>query len=188
MTTLPTFAHPRENGNPESSASPFFSWARDSRLRGNERSGLSRRCLLLSGVAFVCFSRDALAAPALMTVHKDPNCNCCTGWVAHLNANGFATKVVNTSTIEKVKARLRVPGDLGACHTGEIAGYVIEGHVPAAAIKRLLAERPMAIGLAVPGMPAGSPGMGGTPEEYDVILFGKTGNRVYARFKGDAEI
>lgn len=148
---------------------------------------VARRTVLLSAVAMVLTVPAAAGTPAI-TVHKDPNCDCCAGWVAHLNANGFKTKVVNTDAIEKVKARLGVPEDLGACHTGELAGYVLEGHVPAAMVKKLLAERPSAIGLAVPGMPAGSPGMGGAPEEYDVILFGKTGKRVYARFKGETEI
>jgi hypothetical protein len=111
------------------------------------------------------------------------------GWVEHLNANGFRTKVVNTTAMDKVKARLGVPKDLGACHTGELAGYAIEGHVPAAAIKRLLTEKPKAIGLAVPGMPNGSPGMGGAPEEYDVILFAKDGTRrTFGRYKADKAV
>ena len=82
-----------------------------------------------------------------------------------------------------VKARLGVPDDLAACHTAEVAGYVIEGHVPAAALRRFLAEKPNATGLAVPGMPIGSPGMeGGTPEPYEVVLFGPAGRRSYMRF------
>ena len=149
---------------------------------------VARRTVLLSAAAMALAVPAALAAPQVITVHKDPNCDCCTGWVAHLEANGFKTKVMNTATIEKVKARLGVPQDLGACHTGELAGYVIEGHVPAAAIKRLLAEKPKATGLAVPGMPGGSPGMGGDPEPYDVVLFGKAGRSVYGRFKGEAAI
>lgn len=149
---------------------------------------VARRTVLLSAAAMALAVPAALAAPQVITVHKDPNCDCCTGWVAHLEANGFKTKVMNTATIEKVKARLGVPQDLGACHTGELAGYVIEGHVPAAAIKRLLAEKPKATGLAVPGMPGGSPGMGGDPEPYDVVLFGKAGRSVYGRYKGEAAI
>jgi hypothetical protein len=82
----------------------------------------------------------------------------------------------------------RVPDDLAACHTAEIAGYLVEGHVPAAALWRLLAEKPTAAGLAVPGMPIGSPGMeGGSPEPYQVVLFGPDGRRTYARFLGDRE-
>jgi hypothetical protein len=151
---------------------------------------ITRRLALLSGAALFLASPSIAAAPPAITVHKDPNCDCCAGWVEHLNANGFKTKVLNTGTIEKVKARLGVPADLGACHTGELAGYVLEGHVPAAAVKKLLAERPKAIGLAVPGMPSGSPGMGGgAPEEYDVILFSKDGaRRSYGRFKADKAV
>jgi hypothetical protein len=149
---------------------------------------VARRTILLSGAAFALAPRAAFAA-SVVTVHKDPNCDCCTGWVAHLEANGFKTTVMNTVAIEKVKARLGIPQELGSCHTGELAGYVLEGHVPAAAIKRLLAEKPKAIGVAVPGMPGGSPGMGGTPEAYDVILFAKGGTRrSYGRFKGEAAI
>ena len=150
---------------------------------------VARRTILLSAAAMLLAPPAALAAPETITVHKDPNCDCCTGWVAHLNANGFTTKVVDTAAIEKVKARLGVPQDLGACHTGELAGYVLEGHVPAVAIKRLLAEKPKAIGLAVPGMPAGSPGMGGDPEAYDVVLFARDGaRRTFGRYKGDTGI
>ncbi|MGB7693840.1 MAG: DUF411 domain-containing protein [Pseudolabrys sp.] len=102
--------------------------------------------------------------------------------------NGFQTKTIETSTINRVRARLGVPFELAACHTAEVGGYLIEGHVPAKAIQRLLSERPKAQGLAVPGMPSGSPGMTGEYEQYDVILFGPTERRVYARFKGETQI
>ncbi len=121
---------------------------------------------------------------------KDPNCGCCSGWVDHLRKAGFAVEVKDVPDVNRVKARLGVPSDLWACHTAQVAGYVIEGHVPATALRRFLAERPQAKGLAVPGMPAGSPGMEtpGTPaEEYSVTLFGPI-RRVYARFKGPEEI
>ena len=95
-------------------------------------------------------------------------------------------QAVDTAELDAVKTRLGVPGDLAACHTAQVAGYIVEGHVPAAALKRLLAEKPSAAGLAVPGMPIGSPGMeGGTPEPYDVILFGPAGRRTYMRFLGE---
>ena len=103
----------------------------------------------------------------MVTVRKDPTCSCCTGWADHLRAEGFPVTEVATSDLKAVKTRLGVPTDLSGCHTAEVGGYAIEGHVPAVAIKRLLAERPVATGLAVPGMPAGSPGMGGEPEVYD---------------------
>jgi hypothetical protein len=102
--------------------------------------------------------------------------------------NGFQTKTIETSAINRVRARLGVPFELAACHTAEVGGYLVEGHVPAKAIQRLLAERPKAQGLAVPGMPSGSPGMTGEYEEYDVILFGLTERRVYARYKGETQI
>lgn len=149
---------------------------------------LTRRTAFLSLAATVLLPARSWAAWPLMTVHKDPNCGCCSGWVEHLQARGFRTKVIETTAIDGVKTRLGVPSDLASCHTGEIAGYVIEGHVPAKAIERLLTERPKAKGLAVPGMPAGSPGMGGAPEEYDVVLFGPNGQSVFGRFKGEAQI
>ena len=99
-------------------------------------------------------------------------------------------QVRDVTDISRLKARLGVPSDLAACHTAEVSGYVIEGHVPASAVRRFLGEKPKAKGLAVPGMPVGSPGMevaGTPPEEYDVILFGQT-RRVYARFKGAVEL
>src|SRR5262245_21874694 len=121
----------------------------------------------------------------IVTVHKDPNCGCCSGWVQHLQQAGFRTNVLERRDIDVVKKRLGVPDDLAACHTAEIAGYVIEGHVPAAAVKRMLSERPNAIGLAVPGMPIGSPGMdGGKPEAYDVVMFGPDARQTYMRFLG----
>lgn len=125
-----------------------------------------------------------------MVVNKDPNCGCCSGWVDHIKAAGYEVRVNDLASLNQIKARLGVPGALASCHTAEIDGYVIEGHVPAAAVKRLLSERPAARGLAVPGMPVGSPGMEvpGTPDDtYDVILFGTGQQRVYARFKGARE-
>ena len=122
-----------------------------------------------------------------MVVHRDPSCGCCGAWVVHVRAAGFPVSVVETSELNRVKARLGVPAPLASCHTAEVADYVIEGHVPAAAIKRLLTERSHAKGLAVPGMPIGSPGMeveGTTPELYEVVLFGPTGERTFDRYKG----
>jgi hypothetical protein len=102
---------------------------------------------------------------------------------------GFPTKVVDTTDLDAVKTRLGVPDDLAACHTAEASGYIIEGHVPAVALKRFLAEKPDATGLAVPGMPIGSPGMeGSAPEPYDVVLFGPNGRRTYMRFLADRPI
>jgi len=155
---------------------------------------LSRRDVLMRVAALTALAVPSAGAlsiaagrPAL-TVHKDPYCGCCGGWVEHLRAAGFEVTVRETSDLQPLKARLGVPDTLASCHTAEMDGYVIEGHVPVRAIERLLGERPKARGLAVPGMPAGSPGMGGAPEIYEVILFGAGGQERYGRFRGDREV
>lgn len=124
-------------------------------------------------------------------VTKDPNCGCCTGWAAHLRKSGFDVEIVESTSLDALKARLGVPAALASCHTAELGPYVLEGHVPNAAIRKLLAGKPQARGLAVPGMPIGSPGMEmeGTPaEEYTVFLFDEAGHRPYARFVGKQEL
>ena len=124
-------------------------------------------CMLPSGLLFA-------ATEPLVTVHRDPSCGCCSGWVQHLQKAGFPTKVLDSTDLDAVKTRLGVPDDLAACHTAEVSGYVIEGHVPAAALKRFLADKPNATGLAVPGMPIGSPGMeGGKPEPMTWFCSGR---------------
>lgn len=154
---------------------------------------ITRRCLLITAA----FSGLGLLAPAyadalpLVTVHKDPNCGCCAAWADHLRAAGFPVKTIETGVVRAVKHRLGVPAELSSCHTAEVEGYAIEGHVPAAEIVRLLREKPSAKGLAVPEMPVGSPGMeveGSEPETYDVVLFGDGATRVFARYKGGAPI
>ena len=151
---------------------------------------LSRRSALMLGAASLLPAGTLVAAEdPVITVHRDPSCGCCSGWVQHLQRSGFVTEVLDTRDIDAVKTRLGVPDDLAACHTAEVSGYVIEGHVPAAALKRLLAEKPGAAGLAVPGMPIGSPGMeGGTPEKYDVVLFGPNVRRTYMSFVGERSV
>src|SRR5215813_9274366 len=151
---------------------------------------VTRRSALFAALSSLLQARPLFAGEKeVITVHKDPTCGCCSGWVQHLQNAGFVTKVLDTSDIDAVKKRLGVPDDLAACHTAEVAGYIIEGHVPAAALKRLLAEKPDAAGLAVPGMPIGSPGMeGGTPERYDVVLFGPTSRRTFMSFVGDRSV
>ncbi len=146
--------------------------------------------LLLVGMALtvprVHVRAESLSA---MTVHKDPSCGCCLAWVQHLKGAGFTVSVVETDRLDTVKARLGVPHELESCHTAELGDYAIEGHVPAGAIARLLADRPAAKGLAVPGMPVGAPGMGdGPPETYEVVLFGPEGRRTFARYRGLQEI
>jgi hypothetical protein len=126
----------------------------------------------------------------LMTVTKDPTCGCCGGWVEHVEAAGYPVRVVESADLDSMKQRLGVPAELASCHTAEVGGYVVEGHVPAAAINRLLAERPSGTGLTVPGMPVGSPGMeipGVDPEPYEVLLFGST-IRTFGRFLGSQEL
>jgi hypothetical protein len=149
---------------------------------------MTRRLAFLALAASVLMPARSWAAWPLITVHKDPNCGCCGGWVEHLEARGFKTKTIETAALDGVRARLGVPSDLAACHTAQVGGYIVEGHVPASAIARLLTERPRAKGLAVPGMPSGSPGMGGELEEYDVVLFGPNARRVFGRFKGETQI
>jgi hypothetical protein len=152
---------------------------------------ITRRALVGSAAALVTAPVVSFAAPAQMVVNKDPNCGCCTGWVEHVRAAGFDVRVIEMADLAPLKSKLGIPRSLSSCHTAQIDGYVIEGHVPAAVIKRLLSERPTAIGLAVPGMPVGSPGMEvpGTPDDhYNVVLFGPSGQQVYARFKGAQEL
>ena len=106
-------------------------------------------------------------------VWKDPNCGCCVKWIDHLQQNGFEVKAHNVARVDSVRAKLGMPHRYGSCHTAKVAGYVIEGHVPAADIKHLIEQRPMARGLAVPGMPVGSPGMEGPySEPYQTLLIG----------------
>ena len=117
--------------------------------------------------------------PPLLQVWKDPNCGCCGDWVKHLQSNGFLVQVIDTGNVAARK-RLGMPDALGSCHTARVGGYVIEGHVPAADILRLLREKPDALGLAVPGMPIGSPGMDGPEykgrrDPYDVLLVSRGG-------------
>ena len=147
---------------------------------------VTRRSALALVAAFLVLQRSpAEAESAAIRVHKDPNCSCCAGWVRHLKDAGFAVRVEETANLQPVRKRLGVPADLAACHTAEVDGYVLEGHVPAVAVRRLLEQRPTAIGLAVPGMPAGSPGMeGGTPQRYDVVLFGANGRQSFMHFLG----
>jgi hypothetical protein len=124
------------------------------------------------------------APPVRITVFKDPNCGCCKSWIEHLRKHGFEVAARDTSDVGAVKRAGRVPERLHSCHTAFVNGYVVEGHVPAPDIRRLLTDKPRIAGLAVPGMPVGSPGMemGGRVESYDVIAFNRDGTtRVFAR-------
>ena len=130
----------------------------------------------------------ALAAgPALprIDVYKSPDCGCCAAWVEHLKAAGFSVKVTSVDDTTAARKRFGMPDDFGSCHTATVDGYVLEGHVPAAEVKRLLALRPTAVGLAVPGMPVGSPGMevGARKDPYQVFLVDRSGkSTVFASY------
>ena len=124
------------------------------------------------------------AAATTIDVVKSPYCGCCTHWIEYLRSEGFEVRVTEAEDVSPTAQRFGVPADLRSCHTASVEGYAIEGHVPAADIRRLLAERPDAVGLAVPGMPIGSPGMeqGETRQPYATILFSRDGRRlVFAR-------
>lgn len=149
-----------------------------------------RRAVLMAGSALLLAAHLPAAAKTLFAeVWKDPNCGCCQDWVAHLEKNGFKVKVNDVGN-DAMRTRLGVDGKYAGCHTALIGGYAIEGHVPAREILRLLKERPAAIGLAVPGMPVGSPGMDGAMygtrrDPYTVLLLARGGApTIYQRYEG----
>ncbi|MBL8381257.1 MAG: DUF411 domain-containing protein [Burkholderiales bacterium] len=140
---------------------------------------IGRRRLLLGLVALpIARVGDAHSRP-VVEVWKAPTCGCCKDWIAHMEANGFPVKAHDTGN-NGVRLKLGMPAKLGSCHTAVVGGYVIEGHVPAREILRLLKGKPVALGLTVPGMPVGSPGMdgpvyGGRVDPYDVLLVRRNG-------------
>jgi len=116
------------------------------------------------------------AAAEEVVVYKSRTCGCCKQWIKHLEASGFSVQANDVPNVGPYKAKHGVPPPLSSCHTATVGGYVIEGHVPAADIRRLLNERPKVVGLTVPGMPEGSPGMEGPhPQHYDVLTFDADG-------------
>lgn len=145
-----------------------------------------RRAILIAMAPFAFVASAGSAAAATLAVTKTATCGCCSKWVEHMRKAGFTVTVRDVEDVTPTAKRLAVPDKLRSCHTAEIEGYAIEGHVPVADIKRLLAERPKAAGIAVPGMVMGSPGMehGDHSEPYQTILFDKAGNtRVFASHK-----
>jgi hypothetical protein len=151
------------------------------------------RRALLAGAALLAvmpaLARAQAPSPVLVEVWKDPNCGCCGDWVKHLESAGFKVKVNDVGNAA-MRTKLGVADKYGSCHTALVGGYAIEGHVPAPDIRRLLKERPAAIGLSVPGMPVGSPGMdgevyGGRKDAYNVMLLTRDGGaRVFQSYPG----
>jgi len=147
-----------------------------------------RRLMAAAGVALAGLLLSAPSAPQAtatkITVYKDPNCGCCKNWIEHLRKHGFDVAVRDTPDMNEPKATGGVPAKLQSCHTAFVNGYVVEGHVPAADIQKMLTDKPKIAGLAVPGMPTGSPGMevGNRVDKYDVIAFNRDGTtRIFAK-------
>jgi hypothetical protein len=158
-------------------------------------SDLTRRQFLhraaaLAGVTLMAARTVAALPPATrITVYKDPQCGCCTNWNAAMRKAGFEIDVRDTPNIAAIKSSLGVPTALASCHTGVVAGYLFEGHVPPDLVQKVLRERPALVGLFVPGMPSGSPGMESpSPERYDVIALGRDQRQsVYASRMGRSQ-
>jgi hypothetical protein len=146
--------------------------------------GLSFLALALTTAAAPAPATGAAAKNPTITVYKDPGCGCCKSWIEHLIKHGYRVDAKDTPDMTGIKRTLGIPDDLSACHTAVVNGYLIEGHVPAADIARLLKEKPKIAGLAVPGMPMGSPGMEGPrTQHYQVLSFDKAGKtKVFASY------
>lgn len=149
----------------------------------------ANRSILISGLALavlLLLTQPARAEAINAIMYKDPGCTCCADWAEHLRHEGFTVIEKKMENMEAVKQYYGVPGKLASCHTAVIDGYVIEGHVPADDIKRLLKEKPKVAGLTAPGMPQQSPGMqkpGLKPKNYDVLSFDKDGNsKVFSHY------
>ncbi|MGB1466066.1 MAG: DUF411 domain-containing protein [Alcanivorax nanhaiticus] len=159
--------------------------------------------IILSALLIVACGEDAPAKPEtsatetpttqstasnkILEVYKSPTCGCCGAWVDHMKENGYTVKVHETDNLQPIKEKAGILPGTGSCHTAFIDGYVIEGHVPASDVDRLLAERPAGKGLTVPGMPVGSPGMemGDRVDAYDVLLFDEDGMAVFSHHPGN---
>ncbi|MBK1690070.1 DUF411 domain-containing protein [Rubrivivax gelatinosus] len=148
---------------------------------------MKRRELFAAALAASLPALASATTPALppVQVWKSPTCGCCGAWVTHMRQAGFAVEVHEVQDIDASRRLLGMPAVYGSCHTARVAGYLLEGHVPAADVRRLLVMKPVAIGLAVPGMPIGSPGMemDGRRDAYEVLLVERSGrSRVFARY------
>lgn len=142
-----------------------------------------REFLALLAAAALAPAAAAAQAPVLVEIWKSPQCGCCDDWTKHLQKNGFATKVHVVADTADARNAAKIPAKLGSCHTARVGGYSIEGHVPAKDIRRLLAGKPKAVGLAVPGMPQSAPGMDNPGYPYDVLLVAADGRTsIYSRY------
>jgi hypothetical protein len=156
----------------------FFRWT----TLAASVTGLSVGTALLASSPGSAAVAEEVTTPVEVTVYKSPTCSCCSKWVEHMTAAGFKVTAHDTSDMQAVKTKLGVPEAMASCHTSVINGYIIEGHVPAADIERLLRDKPKVAGLAVPGMVTGSPGMEGSRSDpYNVISFGDGKTSVFAR-------
>lgn len=146
---------------------------------------IERRSLLRAAGALAVMGlvpRAYAQRTEVVTVYKSPTCGCCSEWVKHVRASGLRVETHDLGDVSPIRRRYGVPGNLASCHTAVVAGYAIEGHVPATDIRRLLRERPKVNGLAVPGMVIGSPGMEqGPPQPYATLAFDERGYRVFAQ-------
>ena len=147
-------------------------------------SKIALAAVYAAGVTTAVAQTKATPAKTPMMVYKTPTCGCCAKWVDHMKSAGFKVQVQDMDDLTEIKQASGVPIPIRTCHTAVVSGYVIEGHVPADLVKKVLAEKPKMTGIAVPGMPVGSPGMesGNQKSPYDVVLFDKTGKTtVYAK-------
>ena len=146
---------------------------------------MDRRTILLAGAAALAAANAHAAALPEVTVYKTPWCACCGGWVTHLRRAGFRVQVLEREDLDPIRAQNGVPAELASCHTAKVGPYALEGHVPPADVLRLLKQKPKAVGLAVPGMPLGAPGMeipNGQREAFDTLLLLPGGrSQVFAR-------
>lgn len=149
-----------------------------------QRRSLIAAAAALLGVTATAFPAFGQTSPKpLIEVWKSPTCGCCKDWIKHMESNGFAVKAHEVSDAAKIELRnkLGLADQYGSCHTALVGGYVVEGHVPANDVRRLLKDRPRGVGVAVPGMPVGSPGMdgpeyGGRKDPFQVLLVQRNGN------------
>jgi hypothetical protein len=157
--------------------------AHDDNLHREESA--MKHAVLFFGACAVFLSAGFAWADGLpvIDVYKNPNCGCCTAWELHLRKMGFTVRDHETQDVSAIRERFGMPESMASCHIAKVGNYLVEGHVPGEDIERLLAKRPSALGLAVPGMPAGSPGMeNGSPAQYDTLLVSKDGaSRVFQR-------